>query len=147
MSNADLTWETPTWAVGPFDASGRNYTTGNASFWLSLYSRDAIHMNNPHQEDVEKIDTTATEADTWAKVTNALSLELPAAQGWAIYSRTRSGENAAIRLPKNDDIYYYYNRSVDKIWRTVFNSLVKRLFVLKAIPSDDRSLGPKEDSQ
>ena len=115
MSNADLTWETPTWAVGPFDASGRNYSTGNASFWLSLYSRDAIHMNNPNQEDVEKIDTVETTAATWSKVTNAMSLTLPPAQGWAIYSRTRSGENAVVRLPKNDDIYYYYTKSGDKV--------------------------------
>ena len=115
ISNADLTWETPTWAVGSFDASGRNYTTGNASFWISLYSRDAYHMNNPHQEDVQKIDTVETAAATWSKVTNALSLELKPAQGWAMYSRTRSGENAVVRLPKNDDIYYYYTRSGEKV--------------------------------
>ena len=115
MSNADLSWETPTWAVGPFDASGRNYTTGNASFWISLYSRDAYHMNNPQQEEGQKIDTVETTAATWSKVTNALSLELKPAQGWAMYSRTRSGENAVVRLPKNDDIYYYYTRSGDKV--------------------------------
>ena len=39
-----------------------------------------------------------------------------------------------------DDIYYYYNRSVGKIWKTVFVSLGKRLFVIHAMPSDDRSL-------
>ena len=115
MSNADLSWETPTWAVGPFDASGRNYTTGNASFWISLYSRDAYHMNNPQQEDGQKIDTVETTTATWSKVTNALSLELKPAQGWAMYSRTRSGENAVVRLPKDDDIYYYYTRSGDKV--------------------------------
>ena len=115
MSNADLSWETPTWAVGPFDASGRNYTTGNASFWISLYSRDAYHMNNPQQEDGQKIDTVETTAATWSKVTNALSLELKPAQGWAMYSRTQSGSDADIRLPKNDDIYYYYTRSGDKV--------------------------------
>ena len=65
MSNADLSGETPIWEVGEFDASGRNYSTGNASFWLSLFSRDAIHLNNPQQEDVEKIDTVETAAATW----------------------------------------------------------------------------------
>ena len=43
-----------------------------------------------------------------------------------------------------DDIYYYYNRSIGKIWRTVFISLLKRLFVIQALPSDDRSLQEKE---
>lgn len=37
-----------------------------------------------------------------------------------------------------DDIYFYYNRSVSNIWRTVVLSLVKRLFVLSALPSDRR---------
>ena len=115
MSNADLTYATPTWEVGEFDAAGRNYTTGNASFWLSLFSRDAIHMNNPYQEDVQKIDTIETEAADWSRVTNALTLPLPPAQGWAMYSHTHSGREAAIRLPKHDDIYYYYTRSGDKV--------------------------------
>ncbi len=116
MANADLTWNTPTWSVGPFDAAGRSHSTGNASFWLSLYSSEAYHMNNPQQEDVQRIDTMTTAAATWSKVTNALSLPLPPAQGWAVYSRTHSGENAVVRLPKNDDIYYYYTRSGDKVW-------------------------------
>ena len=116
MSNADLSGETPIWEVGEFDASGRNYSTGNASFWLSLFSRDAIHLNNPQQEDVEKIDTVATEAATWSKVTNALTLPLQPAQGWAMYSHTASGRDADVRLPKSDDIYYYYTRSGDKVW-------------------------------
>ena len=110
MANADLTWVTPTWAVGPFDAPGRSYTTGNASFWLSLYSRDAIHQNNGPDRD-----TIATDAATWSKVTNALSLELKPAQGWAVYARTHSGRNADVRLPKNDDIYYYYTKSGVKV--------------------------------
>ncbi len=116
MSNADLSGETPIWEVGEFDASGRNYSTGNASFWLSLFSRDAIHLNNPQQEDVQKIDTVATEAATWSKVTNALTLPLQPAQGWAMYSHTASGRDADVRLPKSDDIYYYYTRSGDKVW-------------------------------
>ncbi len=116
MSNADLSGETPTWEVGTFDASGRNYSTGNASFWLSLFSRDAIHLNNPQQEDVEKIDTVETAAATWSKVTNALTLPLQPAQGWAVFTRTASGRDADVRLPKSDDIYYYYTKSGDKVW-------------------------------
>ena len=110
MSNADLTWETSTWAVGPFDASGRTYSTGNASFWLSLYSTDVTHQNN---SDV--VDAWETTAATWSKVTNALSLPLPPAQGWAVFTRTHSGENAVVRLPKEDDIYYYYTKSGNKV--------------------------------
>ena len=111
MANADNTGEVSPWAVGPFDADGRNYNTGNASFWLSLYSRDAIHQNH-----TATVDTIETEAATWSKVTNALSLELQPAQGWAVYTRTKSGNAAAVRLPKNDDIYYYYTKYGDKVW-------------------------------
>jgi hypothetical protein len=111
MANADLRNETPLWEVGSFDAAGRNSTTGNASFWISLYSRDAIHQNNGPERD-----TIATEAATWSKVTNALTLPLQPAQGWAMYSRTASERAADIRLPKSDDIYYYYTRSGDKVW-------------------------------
>ena len=111
MSNADLSGETFPWAVGPFDASGRNYSTGNASFWISLYSRDAYHQNNG-----PTVDTMTTTAATWSKVTNALTLPLQPAQGWAMYSRTRSGANADIRLPKNDEIYYYYTKSGVKVY-------------------------------
>ena len=110
MANADLTWETPMWSVGTFDAPGRSYTTGNASFWISLYSRDAYHQNNG-----PTVDTMTTTAATWSKVTNALTLALQPAQGWAMYSRTHSGRDAAVRLPKSDDIYYYYTRSGDKV--------------------------------
>lgn len=39
MADADLNNQTMPWEVGAFDANGRNHTTGNASFWLSLYSR------------------------------------------------------------------------------------------------------------
>ena len=111
MSNADLSGETFPWAVGPFDASGRNYTTGNASFWISLYSRDAYHQNNG-----PTVDTMTTTAATWSKVTNALTLPLQPAQGWAMFTRTASNNAADVRLPKNDDIYYYYTRSGDKVW-------------------------------
>ena len=35
-------------------------------------------------------------------------------QGWAVYSKTKSGKAAEIRLPKNDDVYYYYYASGDR---------------------------------
>ena len=121
MSNADLSEETSPWAVGPFDAAGRNYSTGNASFWLSLYSRDAIHQNH-----TATVDTIETEAATWSKVTNALSLELQPAQGWAVYTRTRSNGDAAVRLPKNDDTYYYYTKYGDKVYDLYESGLQKK---------------------
>ena len=110
MADADLTNATPTWEVGEFDAAGRNYSTGNASFWLSLYSTDAQHKTNTNEDEI--LETTAA---TWSKVTNALSLALKPAQGWAVYSRTHSGRDAAVRLPKNDDVYYYYTKSGVKV--------------------------------
>ena len=111
MADADLTHHTPTWEVGAFDANGRSYTTGNGSFWLSLYNKDAIRQSNG-----TRIDTVKTEAAEWSKVTNALSLSLQPAQGWAVFSRTKSGLDPVVRLPKNDDIYYYYYKSGDKAW-------------------------------
>ncbi|MBQ2608189.1 MAG: hypothetical protein II588_03125, partial [Paludibacteraceae bacterium] len=70
MANADLTDQTPLWEVGTFDLNGRNTTTGNASFWLSLYSTKSIHYGNDQGND-----TTAATAE-WSKVTNGLTLSL-----------------------------------------------------------------------
>lgn len=111
MAESELRGETPLWEVGEFDASGRNYSTGNATFYLSLYNKDAIRQSNG-----PTIDTIKTEAADWSKVTNALSLSLQPAQGWAVLSRTKSEDDAVVRLPKNDDIYYYYTKSGDKVW-------------------------------
>ncbi len=111
MSDAELAQQVHTWNVGEFDANGRNYTTGNATFYLSLYNKDAIRQSNG-----PTIDTVKTEAAEWSKVTNALSLTLPPAQGWAVLARTKSEVDAVVRLPKNDDIYYYYTKSGDKVW-------------------------------
>ena len=111
MSEAELTHNVHTWSVGEFDASGRNYNTGNATFYLSLYNKDAIR-----QSKGTAIDTLKTEAAEWSKVTNALSLTLQPAQGWAVLGRTKSGDDAVVRLPKNDDIYYYYTQFGDKVW-------------------------------
>ena len=111
MANADLSNETPLWEVGSFDASGRNYNTGNATFWLSLYSREVKKLGYT----VDK-DSTFTSAADWSKVTNAMKLPLKPAQGWAVYSRTKSGNPADVRLPKNDDVYYYFTTSGNVVW-------------------------------
>ena len=103
MGNADLSNETPLWEVGEFDVDGRNYRTGNASFWLSVYSRDTKHVVQTGDDEERR----ATQAD-WSKVTNGMTLSLAPAQGFAIYARTKAGSDAVVRLPKNDDIYYYY---------------------------------------
>ena len=105
MAQADINEATSPWEVGAFDASGRNNTTGNASYWLSLYSSQSVHYGN-----TEKNDTVAAAAE-WARVTNGMTLSLPPGTGWAVYTRTASGRDAAVRLPKDDDIYYYYTRS------------------------------------
>ena len=111
MANADLSNETPLWEVGSFDANGRNYNTGNATFWLSLYSRAVKKLGYTEDKD-----STFTSAADWSKVTNAMRLPLKPAQGWAVYSRTKSGNPADVRLPKNDDVYYYFTTSGNVVW-------------------------------
>lgn len=102
MANADLAGETSPWEVGAFDANGRNYNTGNATFWLSLYSRAVQQLR------LNEKDSTITSAADWSAVTNGMRYHLKPAQGWAIYARTRSEKDAEVRLPKDDDVYYYY---------------------------------------
>ena len=104
MSNADLNMQTSPWEVGTFDAAGRNYSTGNGSYWLSVYSRTTVDKGNG--DNVK--DTTRTAAADWSKVTNGMDLPLPPASGFAVYAYTKSGRGAEVRLPKSDDIYYYY---------------------------------------
>ena len=111
MADADINQETSPWEVGEFDAAGRTHKTGNASYWLSLYSTSTYYKGNGA---TTKDSTYAADAE-WSKVTNGTTLSLPPAQGFAIYARTRSGNQAAVRLPKNDDIYYYYDTNGDKI--------------------------------
>ena len=105
MADADLKGETKNWSVGTFDASGRSWSTGNASFWLSLYNQATEHLSREAGDAGYQSISAATE---WSKVTNGMTLSLPPAQGWAVYARTASGKEAEIRLPKNDDTYYYY---------------------------------------
>ena len=112
MANADIFGETPIWAVGPFDAAGRTHTTGNASFYLSLYNTETKRIGNPSFES----DTVRTADDSWSKVTNAMRLPLKPAQGWAVYARTKSKNAAEVRLPKNDDVYYYFTTSGNVVW-------------------------------
>ena len=109
MANADLNNETPLWEVGEFDAAGRSHSTGNASFWLSVYNTETKKINNVGD------DSTRTASADWSRVTNAMNLPLSEAKGLAIYSRTASGSDAVIRLPKDDDIYYYYGTYGERI--------------------------------
>ncbi len=109
MADADLSGETKMWSVGEFDAAGRTNTTGNAAFYPAVYSNTVIRYGNG--ADV-KNDTLTDEG--WSKVTNALTLSLPPAQGWAVYTRTKSGKAAEVRLPKSDDRFYYYYASGDR---------------------------------
>ncbi len=111
LSNADINAGNTPWEVGAFDATGRNKETGNASFWLSMYSISSIHRGNGG--DV-KSDTVAADAD-WSRVTNGMTLSLPPAKGFAVFTRTKSGKDAAVRLPKNDDIYYYFDNEGKKL--------------------------------
>ena len=110
MANADIANTTPLWEVGSFDAAGRTHKTGNASFWLSLYSSRVTHQNSEAVGDR----TEVADAE-WSKVTNGVTLSLPPAQGFAVYARTASLAPAVVRLPKNDDLYYYYNTDGDRI--------------------------------
>ncbi len=119
LSNAELNWEKSPWEVGEFDADGRNYTTGNASFWLSLFSREYKYIGNKDQDK----DSTYTANADWSKVANGLNDSLPVAQGWAIFTYTKALRDANVRLPKNDDIYYYYTASGDKVPDLYVNNL------------------------
>ena len=119
MAEADLDVKSSPWEVGNFDAHGRNKNTGNASFWLSLYSKESIHMGNG---DDTKNDTVAADTE-WARVTNAMTLSLPPASGWAVFTRTKSRKDAAIRLPKQDDTYYYFDQNGETLYDIYENNL------------------------
>ncbi len=109
MADADLAADAPLWEVGAFDAAGRSYTTGNGSFWLSMYNIETKKINYTGD------DSTRTASADWSRVTNAMKQPLNEAQGLAIYSRTASKKDAVIRLPKNDDTYYYYGTYGERI--------------------------------
>ena len=109
IADADDRGETPLWEVGAFDASGRSYKTGNASFWLSVYNTANSHVNK------EGADSVRTVTADWSRVTNAMNLPLPVGQGFAVYVRTKEGVKPVVRLPKDDDIYYYYGTYGERI--------------------------------
>ena len=111
MAEADLLNNSNPWEVGEFDAAGRSYTVGNASFWLSVYSRETKRVGNGDQV----ADTARVAVADWSKVTNALTLPLPSGQGWAVYARTATEKDAQVRLPKKDDRYYYFYKSGGRV--------------------------------
>jgi len=110
MADADLNDVTPLWEVGSFDAAGRSYKTGNGSFWLSVYNTETQKINHTGE------DSTRTATADWSKVTNALTLPLEEGKGLAIYARAKEGlDKPIIRLPKDDDTYYYYGTYGERI--------------------------------
>ncbi len=109
IADADDQGTTPLWEVGDFDASGRSYKTGNASFWLSVYNTANSHVN------LTGADSARTVSADWSRVTNAMNLPLPVGQGFAVYVRTKAGVEPVVRLPKDDDIYYYYGTYGERI--------------------------------
>ena len=111
MADADLNWETSPWEVGEFDANGRNYNTGNASFWLSLYSRSITQKGNKDQV----ADTVRDAGAEWTRAVNAMTDSLQPAQGWAVFTRTATKKNATVRLPKKDDRFYYFTADGDRV--------------------------------
>ena len=108
-ADAERNGTTPLWEVGAFDNSGRTYKTGYASYWLSVYNSANSHVN--HSEE----DSTRTVTADWSRVTNAMDHSLPAGRGFAVYVRTADSSDAVVRLPKNDDIYYYYGSYGERI--------------------------------
>ncbi len=108
-ADAERDGTTPLWEVGAFDNSGRTYKTGYASYWLSVYNSANSHVN--HSEE----DSTRTVTADWSRVTNAMDHSLPAGRGFAVYVRTADNSDAVVRLPKNDDIYYYYGSYGERI--------------------------------
>ena len=108
-ADAERNGTTPLWEVGAFDNSGRTYKTGYASYWLSVYNSANSHVN--HSGD----DSTRTVTADWSRVTNAMDHSLPSGRGFAVYVRTADNSDAVVRLPKNDDIYYYYGSYGERI--------------------------------
>ena len=120
MANADLENESGMWLAGEFDANGRTYSYGNASFYLSLYSRETVRVNSNAANE------TRLAAAEWSKVTNGMNLSLPAAQGFAVYTHTAFTDQtdpAIVRLPKNDDRYYYYTKYGEKLYDQYVDNL------------------------
>ncbi len=109
IADADDQGTTPPWEVGEFDASGRSYKTGNASFWLSVYNTETRKINHTGADSIRSASAN------WSKVTNAMNQPLPVGQGFAVYVRTKEGVKPIVRLPKDDDIYYYYGTYGERI--------------------------------
>ena len=143
MANADLNNETPLWEVSEFDADGRTYKTGNGSFWLSVYNTETKKINYTGD------DSTRSASAAWSKVTNAIDLPLKAGQGLAIYARTKEGiETPIVRLPKDDDTYYFYGTYGERIDDKYVGRLRdKRTELASPNKVGDLTFHPKEGAQ
>ena len=143
MANADLNNETPLWEVSEFDADGRTYKTGNGSFWLSVYNTETKKIN------YTGADSTRSASAAWSKVTNAIDLPLKAGQGLAIYARTKEGiETPIVRLPKDDDTYYFYGTYGERIDDKYVGRLRdKRTELASPNKVGDLTFHPKEGAQ
>ncbi len=143
MANADLNNETPLWEVSEFDADGRTYKTGNGSFWLSVYNTETKKINYTGD------DSTRLASAAWSKVTNAIDLPLKAGQGLAIYARTKEGiETPIVRLPKDDDTYYFYGTYGERIDDKYVGRLRdKRTELASPNKVGDLTFHPKEGAQ
>lgn len=119
LADADLSGESSPWEAAEFDARGRNYTTGNASFWLSMYSRAITQKGNADQVK----DTVRSAAAEWTRAANGMTESLTPGMGWAVYTHTAADTDADVRLPKDDDIYYYYTAGGDKVYELYEHNL------------------------
>lgn len=107
----------------PYDADGSNIESdldftvstyhGNRkgssayAFWLSYYNRSVTMLNqNPYNDR----DSISTNVEMFAK-SNSLAERLAPGQGFQVlgYGPGEDGENLVVRLPKPDNVYYYFN--------------------------------------
>lgn len=107
----------------PYDADGSNIESdldftvspyhGNRkgssayAFWLSYYNRSVTMLNQNPDNDR---DSVSTNIEVFAK-SNSLAESLAPGQGFQVlgYGPGDDGENLVIRLPKPDNVYYYFN--------------------------------------
>lgn len=107
----------------PYDADGNNIESdadflvstyhgdrrGSSAyaFWLSYYNRSVTMLNeNPYSDR----DSISTDIEVFAK-SNSLGETLAPGQGFQVlgYGPGADGENLIVRLPKPDNVYYYFH--------------------------------------